>query len=46
MTEPIQLPAPAPEVDVTDPDNPWYGIPAALVDGDQLYDLDSAGGCG
>lgn len=29
-----------------DPENPWHGIPAELLDGTYSYDLDSAGGCG
>jgi len=30
-----------------DPDNPWYGIPAVLLDkAARSYDLDTAGGCG
>jgi hypothetical protein len=31
---------------VTDPDSPWHGIPAELLDGTHSYDTDSAGGCG
>ena len=29
-----------------DPDNPWHGIPAELLDPDRGYDTDTAGGCG
>lgn len=36
-------PEPAP---ADDPDDPWHGIPAALLDGLYSYDTDSAGGCG
>jgi hypothetical protein len=30
----------------TDPESPWAGIPAELLDGTHSYDTDSAGGCG
>jgi hypothetical protein len=30
---------------VDDPESPWYGIPAELLDG-ASYDKDTAGGCG
>ncbi|WP_433241169.1 hypothetical protein ACQPYK_35775 [Streptosporangium sp. CA-135522] len=33
------------EVD-DDVDSPWYGIPIELINGADLYDTDSAGGCG
>ncbi len=35
-----------PAVDATDPDSPWHGIPAELLDGRHSYDTDSTGGCG
>lgn len=30
----------------SDPDSPWSGIPAVLLDGTHSYDPDTAGGCG
>jgi len=40
MTEPETRPEP------DHADDPWHGIPEELLDGEQPYDTDSAGGCG
>jgi hypothetical protein len=34
------------QIEDDDPDSPWHGIPAELLDGTYSYDVDSAGGCG
>lgn len=37
---------PDPGAPPADPESPWHGIPAALLNPDRAYDTDTAGGCG